>query len=584
MTKRRPFVFPRNLTARAAAREVVGNPVTTRMESAVGNCFPGLEFDIRVLDCRFFPGLVFQYVTEPLYPAKDAIPNQQGARALYSDWLLDPMLPETSEEQWVQDLLAQYRGPLATAFMDGARWYLDWIEQGGTHISMTDPGGTYYDGELVWRLVRCLEPGKPLKIGIARRDSGDNKPRTVTLSGYRRRYVNAAGIFDEAFRPGELTEAMCNPWTHDFRDCACHYWASNHPDVVIRADAPEVDDTKTTVKIPDAAALRFNWLSARGPAAQASAFHTIAENRRFEIDHYEINHIWQSLPFVLEGREIEGPYVPPTAIKNKPYANAQELIKELEEELCPMELALALQYLYALFSLKDPASVPKDPWPTLADDLKTVRQIVLLVAVGEMAHLRLVNRLLMILDQHGLYPNGRHYKPVVRWNPHVKHAGFDVRMRRLDPETLADFIKIERPKGNIDTAYHRCIATLQQDGYPKEALELAMRIDGDGVDHFHRFVNAHHILTSYGDPEVYLRPVKQLTGPETEPAMRLFRAVLTAIEHAYQAEAGGDYAASEQGVEKARRVMLEFRDAAEHAAARGFGLPLLDDPRGTYAS
>src|SRR5437764_5835213 len=55
-----PKIFPRNLTARAAIR-VAGNPDTTRLESGVGNCYPGLEFDHRNLDRRFFPGLVFEF-------------------------------------------------------------------------------------------------------------------------------------------------------------------------------------------------------------------------------------------------------------------------------------------------------------------------------------------------------------------------------------------------------------------------------------------------------------------------------------------------------------------------------------------
>src|SRR5271169_5183601 len=53
-------IFPRNLTARAAVT-IAGNPVTTRLESGVANCFPGLEFDHRNLDRRFFPGLVFDF-------------------------------------------------------------------------------------------------------------------------------------------------------------------------------------------------------------------------------------------------------------------------------------------------------------------------------------------------------------------------------------------------------------------------------------------------------------------------------------------------------------------------------------------
>src|SRR4051794_34912163 len=55
-------IFPRNLTAQAAYL-VPGNPVVTRPEDAVANCFPGLELDIRNLDRRFFPGLVFNFVT-----------------------------------------------------------------------------------------------------------------------------------------------------------------------------------------------------------------------------------------------------------------------------------------------------------------------------------------------------------------------------------------------------------------------------------------------------------------------------------------------------------------------------------------
>src|ERR1700722_20530800 len=54
-------IFPRNPTARAAY-QVVGNPDSTRPEDAVGNCYPGLEADLRNLDRRFFPGLVFNFV------------------------------------------------------------------------------------------------------------------------------------------------------------------------------------------------------------------------------------------------------------------------------------------------------------------------------------------------------------------------------------------------------------------------------------------------------------------------------------------------------------------------------------------
>ena len=40
---------------------VSGNPMTARPESGVGNAHPGLEFDVRVLDRHFMPGLVFDF-------------------------------------------------------------------------------------------------------------------------------------------------------------------------------------------------------------------------------------------------------------------------------------------------------------------------------------------------------------------------------------------------------------------------------------------------------------------------------------------------------------------------------------------
>src|SRR3954451_15776114 len=57
-------LLPRNLAAfrvgqdAATARpQAAGNPMSTLLQSGVGNCFPGLEFDIRNLERRFFPFL-----------------------------------------------------------------------------------------------------------------------------------------------------------------------------------------------------------------------------------------------------------------------------------------------------------------------------------------------------------------------------------------------------------------------------------------------------------------------------------------------------------------------------------------------
>ena len=54
-------ILPRNRTARQHQR-VTGNPVTALLESGVGNCFPGLEMDVRNLERRFFPYLAVDLV------------------------------------------------------------------------------------------------------------------------------------------------------------------------------------------------------------------------------------------------------------------------------------------------------------------------------------------------------------------------------------------------------------------------------------------------------------------------------------------------------------------------------------------
>jgi hypothetical protein len=561
-------IFPRNLTARAnkALERVVGNPANSRLESGVANCFPGLEFDVRALDNRFFPGLLFRFVVTPLYPEPYTIPNQQGVRLLYIDYLLDPMLLETSEEQWVQKLLTDYdaNGDLAQAVAQG-RWYLDWIEQDGKRLSMTDPQGNYYSCEIAWRFIRGLSREGELRIGLVRRDAADPKPR-YELVGRRRRYVNEAGLYDLAYRPGELTESMCNPWSHDFRDCACHYWASNHPDVVVR-DLPEGGHAGSATTYVD-------WLSVVDRSSTIPASATIAQNRLFQIDHYEINQKWERLPFVLESREIRQEYRPRREQDGAPYDTDEKLICELKK-LAGMELTLALQYLYALFSLRDPSEIRDGEWPGLAADLKAVREFILLVAVGEMAHLRWANEMLWELDRSG-------YSPVVEPATHYPTLLTQRRLEPLDPKTLAHFVDLERPSGGITRAYSRCVATLRNPKYPVSAYELALRIDGEGTDHYQRFLSVRRILQAYGGEPgdfPYLRNVKRgrRDQPECQPAVALFEQLREHISKAYELEAKQNFELGQSHINKARATMLTFRDEAERLAKGGIGMPFWDD-------
>src|SRR5271168_1098572 len=140
-------IFPRNLTARAATM-IAGNPVTTRLESGVGNCFPGLEFDHRNLDRRFFPGLVFNFggtlpvrlaAIEPTDPALQAQPSDDAATA-----------------SAIPALSAALRDQFPVLGRNPSAWVLSAIAKGGRSVT-ADATGIFDDGLQIWRLVRSLE-------------------------------------------------------------------------------------------------------------------------------------------------------------------------------------------------------------------------------------------------------------------------------------------------------------------------------------------------------------------------------------------------------------------------------------------
>jgi hypothetical protein len=119
--------------------------------------------------------------------------------------------------------------------------------------------------------------------------------------GERARYLDDNGALAEMFLPGELTQSLCSPWTHDFRDCGCFYWASNHPDIAL---PPLPTPAPTTPEIN----AYVPWERADRTLNVLPAPATV--NDPIELNYYEINAKWQSLNFVIEDRETVGPYQP----------------------------------------------------------------------------------------------------------------------------------------------------------------------------------------------------------------------------------------------------------------------------------
>jgi hypothetical protein len=600
-------IFPRNLTARAE-RRTAGNPDNTRLESGVANCFPGLEFDHRNLDRRFFPGLVFDFNSN----SGPADLPRTGGRLVQIDTDdpdLRPGLDTPADRRAAAAALsAALNGDQGTALGSGS-WFLDSIAQGGRKIPLSiqadgTPGPQ--DGLIVWRLVRSLEPGPEVEITLVQRPATPTgaapppatppatgstptptapraapSPPTVTLKGWRRDFANkTTGVLSMAYRPGELTQSLCSPWQHDFRDCACHYWASNHPDVVL-AEVRPTEDALPSGESADAqrAEQRIDWLrSDRDRARAAAALGSFRANRPFQMDHYEINQRWEELAIVLGGEESPAVYLPRSADLANPFSSADELGAKLSQ-LATLEHVLALEYLYALYSVKAPEETTAllGAWPHLSDDVTFIRHFVLLVAVGEMLHLRWANQLLWELADAGLIPPGK-YGPqlgVAQTIPVSASGGFKGRpraLRALSRGVLADFVAVEQPSGFIEGQYSRVSATLKQPEYPNALYQLASRIVNEGMDHFERFRDIGLVMRQYPEESPpYLRAVK-LAGPgdaAVKDALDLYRSIVAELTTAYASGKIEDRA----GIIQARDAMTKLNAVADKLAAGGVGIP-----------
>jgi len=559
-------IFPRNLTARAAA-VIAGNPVNTRLESGVGNCFPGLEFDVRNLDRRFFPGLVFNFGTLPV--------------VLYAIERDDPALePQPGDDEATRRAIPALSSAVRRAFdrlgAAGGHWELVRLAQGGRKIDTVSQEVFDGDGGNVWRLVRSLERDQ---VTITLKWAADGTTararkataETIELTHYRRRFIDPdRGTISPVYRPGELTQSLCSPWQHDFRDCSCNYWASNHPDIVLAEDPLGTGELPSGASAdPQLATQPLDWLRA-DRSSRVIASPVDGENDQRRLRHYQINQEWAGLAFVLEGKEISAVYAPRDETFAKPFDTADDLVQELAS-LCQLEHVVALEYLYAYFSLREPDE--RGMARKLSDDLLYARHEILGVAISEMRHLRWANQLIWSLEQRGMVKNrvGPELRPAE--NVPGPNGSRPRALRPLTPEVLADFIAIERPSGTLDGAYARVISTLRS-GYPEVLLQLARQIAADGMDHYSRFCEIQLILKPYDakagkSPPPYLRPIKPASSEEAKTAIDLYTGILGDLEAAYKL---GDMEEA-SSILDARKKMTELETAANALASKGLGVP-----------
>jgi hypothetical protein len=251
-------IEPRNLTAQLHHR-AAGNPPSTVPDSAISNCFPGLEFDFRNLWRRIFEGIEVHEANGLVIRAEGALSRLQG-RYLIS-------VGGTPN-------LIGVRGPSPT--QDDADLGITWLEWSNflAGLVASSTGETvpavFYD---------------PADDG---QETVDVRIRPIFVSSAVTGDVTA--LIDEVIAgPGELTQSLCSPWQNDYRECGCYYWAASRPDYV------NVETTATGVSTGN------NWMAR---SREPKQYRPDNPSDASQISYEELFRNWQGLlRFIVKGRD-----------------------------------------------------------------------------------------------------------------------------------------------------------------------------------------------------------------------------------------------------------------------------------------
>ena len=552
-------LIPRNVAALRRGqtpanlvRPVSGNPVSTRLESGVGNCFPGLECDLRNLERRFFPFLEvdiqdteISVVSVDAAGVQDSVSRGQmtaNTATIYQE--IDKGLSQ--RRKWTITQMRGTFGPL------------------GVHSVVVVSLGLPSAGPKrlppdAWTAIRLLTEGTQVQLTLRQGNM------TRSLAGNRARYLDDNGALAKMFLPGELTQSLCSPWTHDFRDCGCFYWASNHPDIalpLLPTPAPITPEINNYVPW-ERKDRTLSTLPA--PATDATPL---------ELDHYEINLKWQTLNFVLEGRETTAPYQPGTFAAPK-FASPAELRTNLRYA-AGVELAVIHEYLAAAYSLKVDG-VPA----AIKEDVDVARTELMRITFGEMRHVREVNDVLRALDSAAFVPALQVASQVPGPAPGSLRT---VQPRTANRDAIQAFIDIESPSVSVDGLYSSILATLEDLG-SNEMQQTIRSIMADGESHFETFSFIQEWLDRHTLAD-YLRNVNATVPPDGNPLhqklQQEYRKLLEGLFRGYSL----GIPAGAADINTARNAMLGtagLAGAAEDVASAGFLVAFdpIDDPHFT---
>jgi hypothetical protein len=274
-------ITPRNLAAQLSYRGR-GNPPVSHPSSAISNCFPGLEFDIRAIWRRILVGILLSENNNYVVGYEDEKYKDLVGRRLLK--INDRPLSVVT-----QGPVMPGRGPatLTTGDSPDAVSFMEWSN---TVALLVSRQGSKVACEFTLEAAeKEVLPGNPdvktqvlqLEVRhIFERVKIDGSPQPLAV------------LAEALAQPGELSQGLCSPWQNDYRECACYYWAASRPDYV------------NVVPADDGTSRGDNWMQRENTGTY------VVDNRDFQssLSYDELFKSWESaLRFVIRGVQERPP-------------------------------------------------------------------------------------------------------------------------------------------------------------------------------------------------------------------------------------------------------------------------------------
>jgi hypothetical protein len=275
-------IQPRNLSAQLQYKGR-GNPPSAHPDSAVSNCFPGLETDARNLWRCILSGIRLHEATNHVVAVDD--PNNAQLQVLATGWRLISImdtpvtLPVTGP--------SEVDGPSVPLSFNGeSAMPLEWSNALALLLSQ-------YSGKKVrCRFEKIGAPGQTLDFSLALRSIFEAKQAVISR---------------EIVQAGELSQSLCSPWMSDYRECYCFYWAASRPDFV------------NVESRPDGRSMGHNWMR-KGRTAQTPKIYIQDDPPDLTLMTYsDLYRDWEKLlKFVIGGKSEEAAPEPQQDSKPEP--------------------------------------------------------------------------------------------------------------------------------------------------------------------------------------------------------------------------------------------------------------------------